>query len=143
MRLRQATKKALKGVAAFLFDKAWNYETRSKYTPFKSQDTLDLEGKRFSNFLLSNISCLKGIDVFSVLFPFSKILSCVPCGDANESAFFFSKGLLLFNQLMLLRPTQKNCSFYTLHCSLVLRHLVLQSVSCNPVILDETEFLQA
>lgn len=101
-------KKALKGVAAFCFDKAWNYDTRSRYTPFRSQDTLDLEGTWFPNFLLSSISCPKGINVFSVLFPFSKILSCIPCGDANESAFFFSKGLLLFNQLILLRPTQKN-----------------------------------
>jgi len=35
MRHRQATKKALKGVVALLFDEVWNNDTRSRYTSFK------------------------------------------------------------------------------------------------------------
>lgn len=65
MRLRQAIKKALKGVVAFLFDKAQNYDTRNRHTPFESQNTLDLKGMRFPNFMLSKVSCPKGIGVFN------------------------------------------------------------------------------
>lgn len=69
----------------------------------KSQGTLKVEGI----FLYSNQICLKGIDVYIVLFPFRKILY-MPCGDANESAFV-SKVLLIFNQF-----TIKTLSFIRL-----------------------------
>lgn len=36
MKLRQAIKKALKRVVAFLFDKAQNFDTTSRLTPFES-----------------------------------------------------------------------------------------------------------
>lgn len=121
MRLRQAIKKALKGVVAFLFDKAQNFDTRSRHTPFESQNTLDPEG------VSSLILCFpKARSVFSSV-PFQQDSNThTPCGDVNISAFFFPQTSLLFNELMLLRPT-KNCSFGTLGCSLVLRHLFLQS----------------
>lgn len=99
----QAVKKSLIEVGALLFFSPSMYGIKACHQKmircFKSQGTLTVEGI----FLFSNQICLKGIDVFIVLLPFRKILY-TPCGDANKSALV-SKGLLMFNQLMI-RPSK-------------------------------------